>query len=255
MAMADLSGRVALVTGGGSGIGLTLAGGLVSRGCRVVIGDVAFGQDAEAFLADHPEEVTNAVMDVTDDEKVALAVDKAVQTFGRLDVLINNAGLYTTIRRVPLAELTIAEWEKVFAVNVTGVFRTVKACLPALRDSGAGRVINISSATVFSAPPNLLHYVATKGALTAMTRSMARELGSDGITVNAVAPGFTLSSGVLDAKMESASAPAERARNARALKRDQMPDDVVGAVCFLAGGESAFITGQTLVVDGGTVMH
>jgi len=252
---ADLTGKVALITGGASGIGLTLVEGLLERGCRVVMGDIAFGDAAQAVVAKWGDKLLRVPMDVTSDAQVDAALASARQTFGRLDILVNNAGLYTTITRAGFEDLSIAEWERVFAVNVTGVFRTVKASLSLLRESGAGRVINISSATVFSAPPNMLHYVATKGAMMAMTRSLARELGVDSITVNAIAPGFTLSSGVLDAKMESASPQAERARGARAIKRDQAPEDLVGATCFLSSNEASFITGQTLVVDGGAVMH
>lgn len=253
--MIDLSGKVALVTGGASGIGLTLVEGLLDRGCAVIAGDIAFGDGIAALAARwHPRLVT-VPMDVTSDMQVAEAVGQAETTFGRLDIVVNNAGLYTTITRAPFEDLSTEEWEKVFAVNVTGVFRTVKACLPLLRASRAGRVLNITSATFFSAPPNMLHYVATKGALTAMTRSLARELGGDSITVNAIAPGFTLSSGVMDAGIAQSTPQADRARNARAIRRDQLPNDLIGATCFLASDEAGFITGQTLVIDGGAVMH
>ncbi len=253
--MIDLSGKVALVTGGASGIGLTLVEGLLERGCAVIASDIAFGDGIAALAARWDRKLAIVQMDVTSDAQVADAVAQAEATFGRLDILVNNAGLYTTITRGPFEDLSVAEWEKVFAVNVTGVFRTVKATLSLLRASGAGRVLNITSATFFSAPPNMLHYVATKGALTAMTRSLARELGSDGITVNAIAPGFTLSTGVIDAGIAGSTPQADRARNARAIRRDQMPEDLVGATCFLAGDEAGFITGQTLVIDGGAVMH
>ena len=253
--MADLADKVALVTGAGSGIGLELARGLLARGCKVVAGDIALGNDFAELSKSSQGRLLGAIMDVTDDRQVDAAVAAAKVNFGVLDILVNNAGLFTTVTRGPFEDLTIAEWEKVFAVNVTGVFRTVTACLPMLKASGNGRIVNITSATVFSAPPNMLHYVATKGALTAMTRSMARELGPDGITVNAVAPGFTLSSGVVRMDAETTPAQIERARNGRAIKRDQIPEDLIGATCFLAGEGAAFITGQTLVVDGGAVMH
>jgi len=253
--MADLSERVALVTGAGSGIGLELARGLLTRGCRVVAGDIRLSDEFAALCKSSDGRLFGAVMDVTNDQQVDAAVAAAKVRFGGLDILVNNAGLFTTVTRGPFEDLSVEEWEKVFAVNVTGVFRTVTACLPMLKGSGRGRIINITSATVFSAPPNMLHYVATKGALTAMTRSMARELGPNGITVNAVAPGFTLSSGVIRMEGDATAGQIERARSVRAIQRDQVPEDLVGATCFLASEDASFMTGQTLVVDGGSVMH
>lgn len=251
----QLQGKTALVTGGASGIGLELARGMAERGCNVAIGDI-MGQDRlDAAAASLGEKGLGLAMDVTDDAMVDAAIARIAARFDGLDIVVNNAGLYTKISRSGFEDITVAEWERVFAVNVTGVFRVVKAALPLLRQSQAGRVINVSSATVFSGPPNMLHYVSTKGAMTAMTKSLARELGVDAITVNAIAPGFTLSSGVIDAETESANAQRERARAARAIKRDQMPEDLIGATCFLAGSEAGFITGQTLVVDGGSVMR
>ncbi|MCB1398232.1 MAG: SDR family oxidoreductase, partial [Rhodobacteraceae bacterium] len=182
-----LRGKVALVTGAGSGIGLDLARGLAECGCRVVLGDVRGAPGAAEALRTQGHEALGAVMDVTRDDDIAATLQAAQQAFGGLDVLVNNAGLFTTISRAPFEDLSLEEWERVFAVNVTGVFRVARAALPLLKASGAGRIVNITSATVHSAPPNMLHYVATKGALTAMTRSMARELGAYGITVNAIA--------------------------------------------------------------------
>ena len=253
--MIDLKDKVALVTGGASGIGLELAVGLAARGCRVVIGDILDQARLDQAAATVGGDCFAVPMDVTSDEQVAAALAQAGARFGGLDIVVNNAGLYTNIFRGPLEDIEIAEWERVFAVNVTGVFRVVKASLPLLKQSTGGRILNISSATVFSAPPNMLHYVSTKGAMTAMTKSMARELGVHGITVNAIAPGFTLSSGVIDAARQRSEAQKERARSVRAVKREQMPKDLIGATCFLASDEAGFITGQTLVVDGGAVMH
>lgn len=253
--VADMKGKVALITGGASGIGLELAIGLAAEGCRVVVGDILDQARLDKVAATVAGECLAVPMDVTDDDQVAAAVAEAHLRFGGLDILVNNAGLYTNISRAPFEELDIAEWERVFAVNVTGVFRVVRACLPLLKASGSGRVLNITSTTAFSGPPNMLHYVSTKGALTAMTKSMARELGEYGVTVNAIAPGFTLSSGVIDTAKDGSEAQWERARAARAVKRDQIPEDLIGATCFLASEGAGFITGQTLVVDGGAVMH
>ena len=253
--MTDLTGKTALITGGASGIGLELAKGMSARGCQVAVGDIFGTERLDAARQAIGGGAIALTMDVTSDVQVEGALDAVAAHFGGLDIVVNNAGLYTTVSRGPFEEISIVEWEQVFAVNVTGVFRVVRAALPLLRKSEAGRVINISSATVFSGPPNMLHYVSTKGAMTAMTKSMARELGVDGITVNAIAPGFTLSSGVIEAETASAAAQRERARAMRAVKRDQMPEDLIGATCFLAGNEAGFISGQTLVVDGGAVMR
>jgi NAD(P)-dependent dehydrogenase (short-subunit alcohol dehydrogenase family) len=251
----ELKGKIALVTGGASGIGLGLAAGLAARGCRVVVGDILDQPRLEQAATAVGGECMAVSMDVTNDNQVAAAVAAVQARFGGLDIVVNNAGLYSNISRGPFEDIAVAEWERVFAVNVTGVFRVVKACLPLLKASGYGRILNISSSTVFSGPPNMVHYVSSKGAITAMTKSMARELGLYGITVNAIAPGFTLSSGVLDTAKDGSEAQWERARAARAVKRDQVPDDLIGATCFLASEGAGFITGQTLVVDGGAVMH
>jgi len=251
----ELKNKIALVTGGASGIGLELAAGLAARGCRVVVGDVLDQARLDRAAAAVGGECLAVRMDVTSDDQVTAAIAATQARFGGLDIVVNNAGLYTGISRGPFEDIAVSEWERVFAVNVTGVFRVVKACLPLLKASGSGRVLNITSATVFSGPPNMVHYVSSKGAMTAMTKSMARELGVHGITVNAIAPGFTLSSGVIDTAKDGSEAAKERARSVRAVKRDQLPEDLIGATCFLAGEGAGFITGQTLVVDGGAVMH
>jgi NAD(P)-dependent dehydrogenase (short-subunit alcohol dehydrogenase family) len=166
--------------------------------------------------------------------------------------LINNAALFTTLRRTGYDDLSLDEWNKVLSVNVTGPFLCTRAAWPLMKRASGGRVIHITSTTVFSGPPRLMAYVASKGALLGMTHSMAREMGPDGITVNAVAPGFTLSSGVLENfEPDSTASQAQRSRSTRCLPRDQAPQDLVGAVAFLASDESAFMTGQTLIVDGG----
>jgi len=251
----ELKDKVALVTGGASGIGLELAAGLAARGCRIVVGDILDQARLDQAANAIGGECLAVPMDVTSDDQVAAGVAAAQARFGGLDIVVNNAGLYTNISRGPFEDIAVSEWERIFAVNVTGVFRVVKACLPLLKASGSGRILNISSATVFSGPPNMVHYVSSKGAMTAMTKSLARELGVHGITVNAIAPGFTLSSGVLDTAKDASEAQWERARAARAVKRDQVPEDLIGATCFLAGAGAGFVTGQTLVVDGGAVMR
>lgn len=251
----SLQDKVAIVTGGASGIGLEIASDLGRHGARVVICDLADTSDAVARLTGEGATATGIRADVSDPVSVEAAVAAVMTAHGRIDILINNAGLFSDITRAPFDRLDLAEWKRVLDVNVTGPFLFSRAVWPSMRTAGAGRIVNITSASIFTAPPLMLHYVASKGALTAMTKSMAREMGADGITVNAVAPGFTLSSGVLEKRQDMLETAAGRARGMRAIQRDQMPDDIVGAITFLCGEGAAFITGQTLVVDGGAVMH
>lgn len=253
--MSNLEGKVAIVTGAASGIGLDLALELSRRGASVLVCDVKDPSAAVAQIAAAGGVAAGQIVDIADEAAVEAGVAACLERFGRLDILVNNAGLFTTIGRGPYDQLDPAEWRRVMDVNVTGVWLMCRAARPALKASGAGRIINITSATAFSTPPSMLHYVTSKGAVTAMTSALARELGADNITVNAVAPGFTLSSGVHEHRSEGLDAQTARARATRAIARDQQPDDLVGAVAFFAGAESAFITGQTLIVDGGAVMR
>lgn len=251
----SLAPRVALVTGGAKGIGLEIARALGQRGAKILIGDVAGAASAAIALRAESIAAEGVEADTSSEADVARMVDAAARSFGRLDIVVNNAGLFTSLPAQPFHAIAPDAWKRVLDVNVTGAFLVSRAAYPLLKQSGAGRIINITSATAFSTPGRLLHYVTSKGALTAMTRALAREVGVDGITVNAIAPGFTLSAGVLEHKQETLAASSERSRQARAIPRDQEPQDIVGAAAFLAGDEAAFITGQTLVVDGGAVMH
>lgn len=250
-----IENRVAIVTGGASGIGLDIARCLAGRGARIAICDVRDTTEAVDAIRSAGGTAIGLVADVSDEQAVAAAVGAVLSGFGRIDILVNNAGLFSGITRAPFDQLDLAEWRRVLDVNVTGPYLFSRAVWAPMRIAGGGRIVNITSASIYTAPPLMLHYVASKGALTAMTRSMAREMGPDGITVNAVAPGFTLSSGVIEQRQDMLETVAARARGARALQRDQMPEDIVGAVAFLCGDDSAFITGQTLVVDGGAVMR
>ena len=170
-----------------------------------------------------------------------------------MHILVNNAALAARLVHKPLEELSLEDWDRVFAVNVRGTFECVKAALPVMRRQGYGKIINISSGTVFKGVTYMLHYVATKGAIIAMTRSMANELGKDGIRVNAIAPGLT-STDFLNSRNDIADYLVTMAKS-RAIQREEVPEDLVGACLFFASPESDFISGQTLVVDGGQVMH
>ena len=181
-------------------------------------------------------------------------VARTVEAFGGLDVLVNNAATFVDLPRRRFLDIGTAEWDRVMAINVRGSFNCAKAAVPALRKRGGGSIVNIASSTALKGIPFTLHYVTSKGAIIAMTRAMARELGNDGIRVNALAPGLTLSEAVA-AEREMFAPYIEASLRGRALKRDQMPDDLVGAAVFLASDASAFMTGQTLVVDGGDVAN
>jgi NAD(P)-dependent dehydrogenase (short-subunit alcohol dehydrogenase family) len=166
---------------------------------------------------------------------------------GGVDILVNNAAIYAGLERAPMEDLDEAVWDKVMAVNVKGVWQVSRALSPYLRKAGQGAIVNVASATVFSGSPHWMHYVASKGAVIAMTRAMAREMGDDNVRVNVIAPGFTLTEASLGLMEDAASYGVTRG----ALKRASQPDDMVGAALYLASPLAAFVTGQTLIVDGG----
>jgi NAD(P)-dependent dehydrogenase (short-subunit alcohol dehydrogenase family) len=251
---APLQGRVALVTGGGAGIGFALAAGLARRGAAVLVSDLRGAEDAAARLRDEGLAAQGITGDVTSEESVAAMVATAEEHFGGLDILINNAGIYAGLTPKSFEELNLAEWRRVLDVNVIGTFLCCRGVLPAMQRRGGGRIVNISSGVAFKGNPYMAHYVASKGAVVSLTRALATEMGRHAVLVNSVAPGFTLSENVLNNPTLVAGVKEPSLRN-RVIARDMMPGDLVGAVCFFAGPDSAFITGQTLVVDGGAYYH
>ena len=236
-----LKGKVALVTGGAQGIGAAIADGLRADGAEVVIADL-----------NPPEGGIQA--DVADEAEVERMVDEVVARHDRLDILINNAGLYASLAMRPFTEIPLDEWRQVMDVNVASMFLTCRAAVPVMRANGGGKIVNISSGTPFRGVPFLLHYVTSKGAIVALTRALAKELGKDGIHVNCVAPGFTMSAGV-EAHPEVIEKLRDVSVASRTIQRDQVPEDVVGAVVFLCTPAADFITGQTMVIDGGQYFH
>lgn len=243
--------RVIVVTGGAQGIGRAIAEGLAADGARIVIADLRGADEAAAALgADH----LGVAVDVSDPDACAAMAAAALERYGRIDGLVNNAGIYATLVPKPMEEIDLDEWRQVMDVNVLGLHLATRACLPALRAAPDARVVNIASGTPFKGVPFLLHYVASKGAVVAMTKALAKELGGDGILVNCVAPGFTMSDGV-HANPVQIEKLQEISVAARVIRRDQLPEDVVGAVVFLCSSGAGFITGQSLVVDGGAYFN
>jgi NAD(P)-dependent dehydrogenase (short-subunit alcohol dehydrogenase family) len=174
------------------------------------------------------------------------------KALGRIDILVNNAAVFSSIELRPFENIPIEEFRRVMEVNIMGVWLCCRACVPQMRHGGYGRIVNLASGAPLKGVPLFLHYISSKGAVIAMTRGLAREVGKDGITVNSLAPGFTLSENI--AKHEVHVKLGEVTRMTRAIARDEKPEDLVGAVSFLASEDAAFITGQTLVVDGGSAM-
>ncbi|MEO7243034.1 MAG: glucose 1-dehydrogenase [Variovorax sp.] len=250
--MATLDGKVALVTGGASGIGNVFARRLAADGAAVVIADLRDAEEAAAKVSALGLKAVGVSGDVSKETDVRAMVEMAESAFGGVDILVNNAALFSSLKPGPFTDITAEEWQQVMAVNTLGPFLAAKYAVPLMARRGGGSIVNVASNTVHKGVPGLLHYVSSKGAVIAFTRALAREVGDRRITVNAIAPGFTLSAGVLGNSAHQASSQAA-AREARAIKRDQSPDDLEGALAFLVGDGARFMTGQTLVVDGGNV--
>ena len=245
-----LAGKVALVTGASQGIGHAIAGGLAAEGARIVVADLRRAEEAAAGFPDG----VGLTVDVSSEEDVARMAAETVERCGRIDILVNNAGLYASLAMRPFDEIPLDEWRRVMDVNVASMFLACRAVVPVMRGQGGGKIVNISSGTPFRGVPFLLHYVTSKGAIVAFTRALAKELGKDGILVNCVAPGFTMSEGV-EAHPEVVEKLRDVSVAARTIQRDQVPEDVVGATVFLCGPDSDFVTGQTIVIDGGQYFH
>lgn len=243
--------QTVVITGGAQGIGFSIAERLAADGYQVVIADLRGATEAAARLG--PQAVGFEV-DVSDPAGVDRMMHQASALHGGIYGLVNNAALYTTLRKQPFEAIPQEEWRRVFQVNVEGVFNCCRSIAPHMRKSEGGSIVNLSSATVLKGNPYLLHYVASKSAVLGMTRALAREFGEWNVRVNAVSPGLTLSDGILndgtDREMQKADI-----RKTRAIHRDMHPVDVVGAIAFLMGPESEMFTGQNLVIDGGMTMN
>lgn len=249
-----LKGKVAIVTGGSMGIGRAMAEGLASEGASIVIADLAGAEGAAREMNQKGYKAVGVKVDVSSEVDTKKMAEEALKAFSRIDILVNNAGIYGTLIPGPFEKIAVEEWRRVMDVNVMGMFLCCRAVIDEMRKNKSGRIINLSSGTPFKGIPYLLHYTTSKGAVVAFTRALAKEVGADNILVNAIAPGFTLSDGVMASEIQLKHF-REVSAKARTLVRDQYPQDLVGAVKFFAGLESSFITGQTLVVDGGAYFH
>jgi NAD(P)-dependent dehydrogenase (short-subunit alcohol dehydrogenase family) len=248
--VSKLEGKVAIVTGGAQGIGRAIAEGLAAEGARIVIADVKGAEEAAAGF----DGGVGLTVDVSSEEDTERMAAEMTDRCGAVDILVNNAGLYATLAMRPFEQIPVDEWRRVMDVNVLSMFLCCRAVVPRMRERGAGKIVNLSSGTPFRGVPFLLHYVTSKGAIVALTRALAKELGKDNVLVNCVAPGFTMSEGVR-ANPEVIEKLRDVSVSSRTLQRDQQPGDVVGAAVFLSGPDSDFITGQTMVIDGGQYFH
>jgi len=253
--MKVLENRVAIVTGGAQGIGAAYCNGLANEGAKIVIADTSDGSALTQSICNNGGEAIYIKSDISREEDNQRMAEKTIESFGRIDILVANAGLYTNLERKISIEETPQEWDAVMNVNIKGVWLSAKTVIPHMENSGYGKIINIASTAAFSGQGHSTRYAASKAAVIGITRTMAREYGLKGITINAIAPGpieTTTPSEQADPNLQNRQAAII---GRRSIKRLGMPDDVVGLCIFLASSESDFITGQTIVVDGGSVLH
>jgi NAD(P)-dependent dehydrogenase (short-subunit alcohol dehydrogenase family) len=252
-----LKNKVAVITGAAGGIGAAFAVGYAKEGAKIVIGDVQDGKGTVRAVEKAGSEAIFVKTDVTKQEECDAMAKAAVDRFGAINILVNNAAIFGDIILRSFRDIPTEEYNKVIQVNVTGPFHCTKAVFPHMQEKG-GKIINMSSASIFEGVPGMPHYVASKGAMMAFTRCMARELGEFNINVNSIAPGFTHSAGGdrFDQNKELMDVPLEEIQlPMRCLKRAGYPEDLVGTAVFLASDMSDFITGQLIVHDGGISFH
>ena len=254
--MDRLTGKVIIVTGGANGIGRAYVESLAREGAQLVIADIDkhSGQELARSLVAAGTQVFSLPTDVSELADVENMIRETVDRFGRIDGLVNNAAFYQRpdfMARVPFEQIPLDEWDKMMSVNLRGAFLCCRSVVPFMKLQGSGKIVNISSATIYYGGNSAAHYVTSKAGIIGLTRSLARELGSYNINVNAIAPGLTLS--LDDPPEEFAQNNALRV-GVRSIKRDQVPSDLVGSLTYLLSPDSDFMTGQTMVIDGGSQM-
>jgi 3-oxoacyl-[acyl-carrier protein] reductase len=248
-----LDGKVAIVTGAARGLGREYAVGLAAEGAAVVAGDVRDCDDTVATITEAGGRAIAVSLDVTDTDSCAAMTTTATDEFGRIDVLVNNAALYGGLKGGRFETIDPGEWDRVMAVNVAGIWNCCKAVVPAMRAAGGGSIINISSLAAVYGLPFALHYTTSKGAVIGLTRGLARELGRDWIRVNAIAPTAVMTEGTEEFFGDKLERAKQSIAGAQTLQRNLETGDLVGTVIYLAGDASRYVTGQTIMVDGGTV--
>jgi p-cumic alcohol dehydrogenase len=250
----DVREKVVAITGAARGLGQEFARTLAAAGARIVVSDVSDCSETLAMVKNAGSEGLSAKLDVTDPGSARAMVDAAVRQFGRLDALINNAALYGALHGGRFDQIDDGEWDSCMAVNVKGIWNCCKAAVPAMRKAGAGSIINIASLAATYGMPYGLHYTTSKAAVIGLTRGLARELGRDRIRVNALAPSAVITEGTREFFGDKLDRALDAIKNQQTIQRNLMPEDLAGTVLWLVSDASGFVTGQTIAVDGGTVM-
>jgi 3-oxoacyl-[acyl-carrier protein] reductase len=246
-----LTGQTIIVTGAATGIGQAFALGAAAQGAHVVVADMNGADETMDLIATAKGHATYAKVDVSDETSVKAMAETAIKATGRIDGLINNAAYFREVKLTPFDEVDPAIWERIFQVNVKGVWLCSKAVAPAMRERQSGSIVNIASVVAVAGQPGYLHYVASKGAVLSMTKGLAKELGKDGIRCNVIAPGFVITDATKNRPIEW----QQSFLKARALSREQRPNDLVGTALYLLSDLAGFVSGQTIVVDGGHIMY
>ena len=248
--MGRLEGKVAAISGAAQGIGAIMAQRLAHEGAKVLVTDVQDTSNAVKMITDAGGTAQGMKVDVTSNDDLAAMVD-AAKSMGGLDIMVNNASIFATLKPKPFFEISDEEFDQIMTVNARSVHQVMRAIVPTMIGAGGGKVINIASGTFYYGPPGLSHYTASKGAVIALTRCHGRELGDKNIQVNAIAPGLTESEGLRgNDAFDLARAPTVASRS---IKREMVPEDLLGTMVYLASSDSDFVTGQTLNVDGGKI--
>jgi NAD(P)-dependent dehydrogenase (short-subunit alcohol dehydrogenase family) len=246
-----LAERTIIVTGAATGIGQAFAIGAAAQGANVVVADMNAADQTVASIEAAGGRALAVRLDVADDASCQAMARAALDRFGRIDGLVNNAAYFREVKLTPFEELDPAQWDRIFQVNVKGVWHCCKAVMPAMRERKSGAIVNIASVVAVAGQPGYLHYVATKGAVLSMTKGLAKECGPHGVRVNVIAPGFVITDATKSRPIEW----QQSFLKARAISREQRPDDLVGTALYLMSDLAAFVTGQTIVVDGGHIMY
>lgn len=249
--MSRLAGKTVVITGAGRGIGAAMAERMAQEGANVVVTDVLDTKGTVEAITESGGSAIGISVDVTSDDNLAAMVEATEKAFGSLDILVNNASIFAALQPKPFMQIDNDEFDKVMTVNARGIHQATRAVVPAMLRAGGGKIVNIASGTFYYGAPGLSHYTASKGAVIALTRCHGRELGDKNIQVNAIAPGLTESEALQgNTGFDPARAPTVQSRS---IKREMLPEDLLGTLMYLITPDSNFVTGQTLNVDGGKV--